>query len=283
MNIFITGGSGFLGGHLTEALLNGGHNCIIYDIKKPNYNIKNAKFCEGDLLDEKKIERLLKNIDIIYHFAGEADIDNSNKNPLAAVQNNILATTKLLNLSVKKKIKRFVFASSVYVYSEQGGFYRTTKQACELLIENYHNIYKLNFTILRFGSLYGPRANNFNWLNKEITNIKKNKNIVRETSGNELRSYIHVLDAAKLSLMALSSKYKNKYLMLTGSQSVTVKELLKLLKEISGSKSKISYNNKKNTRDHYMITPFSFKPRMASKIKKEEEIDLGQGLYDLIF
>ncbi len=283
MNIFITGGSGFLGGHLTEALLDAGHNCIIYDIKKPNYNIKNAKFHEGDLLDEKKIEKLLKNIDIIYHFAGEADIDNSNKNPLAAVQNNILATTKLLNLSVKNKIKRFVFASTVYVYSEQGGFYRTTKQACELLIENYHNIYKLNFTILRFGSLYGPRANNFNWLNKVITNIKKNKNIVRETSGNELRSYIHVFDAAKLSLNALSAKYKNKYLMLTGSQSVTVKELLKLLKEISGSRSKISYNNKKTTRDHYMITPFSFKPRMASKIKNEDEIDLGQGLYDLIF
>ena len=173
--------------------------------------------------------------------------------------------------------------STVYVYSEQGGFYRTTKQACELLIENYKNNYKLDFTILRFGSLYGSRANDFNWLNKVILKLKKNQNIIRHTSGNELRNYIHVLDAAKLSVKAMSSKYKNKYLMLTGSESISVRSLLRLLKEISGSKSKITFSNKKTVSDHYMITPFSFKPRMASKIKNDDEIDLGQGLYDLIF
>lgn len=283
MNIFITGGSGFLGGHLTESLIKKGHKCIIYDIKSPNFNIHNAKFIKGNILDDKKIEKNLNNIDIIYHFAGEADIDNANKHPLNSVENNILATSKLLNLAVKKKIKRFIFASTVYVYSEQGGFYRTTKQACELLIENYKNQYKLDFTILRFGSLYGPRANNFNWLNKVILKLKKNQNIIRHTSGNELRNYIHVLDAAILSVKAMSTKYKNKYLMLTGSESISVKSLLRLLKEISGSKSKITFSNKKNGGDHYMITPFSFKPRMASKIKNDDEIDLGQGLYDLIF
>lgn len=71
--------------------------------------------------------------------------------------------------------------------------------------------------------------------------------------------------------------------MLTGSESISVRSLLRLLKEISGSKSKITFSNKKTVSDHYMITPFSFKPRMASKIKNDDEIDLGQGLYDLIF
>lgn len=283
MRILITGGSGFLGGHLVEGLTKVGHKCTIYDFEKPNFKIKNTLFIEGDILDEKKIGKALNGIDIIYHFAGEADISNSNKFPNSAVENNILATSKLLNLAVKKKIKRFIFASTVYVYSEQGGVYRTTKQACELLIENYKNIYNLDFTILRFGSLYGPRANNFNWLKNVISNLKKNKNILRETSGNELRSYIHVLDAAKLSIKAMSPKYKNNYLMLTGSQAITVKELLLLLKEISGSTSKITFKNLKKTGDHYMITPFSFKPRMATKIKNDDEIDLGQGLYDLIF
>lgn len=283
MRILITGGSGFLGGHLVECLIKAGHKCTIYDFEKPNFDITKASFIKGDILDEIKIGKALNSIDIIYHFAGEADISNSNKFPNSAVENNILATSKLLNLAVKKKIKRFIFASTVYVYSEQGGVYRTTKQACELLIENYKNIFNLDFTILRFGSLYGPRANNFNWLKNVISNFKKNKNIMRETSGNELRNYIHVIDAAKLSMKAMNTKYKNKYLMLTGSQTISVKELLFLLKEISGSTSKIIFKNNKNTGDHYMITPFSFKPRMATKIKNDDEIDLGQGLYDLIF
>ena len=284
MKILITGGSGFLGSHIVDQLVLKGHECLIYDIKNPiNNPSKKIKYIKGDILDKKKLSIIFENIDIVFHFAGEADIEKANKEPIEAINKNILSTAYLLDLSVKNKIKRFIFASTVYVYSEQGGIYKTTKQASELIIENFQKIYKLNYTILRFGSLYGSRANKFNWINEVIEKLKKNKKIIRETSGNEMRSYIHVEDAAKLSVKSMLPKHKNKYLMLTGSKSISVKNLLTLLKEISGSTSKISFANKDNLNDHYKLSPFSFKPRMATKITLDDEIDLDQGLYELIF
>ena len=284
MKILITGGSGFLGSHLVDQLVLKGHECLIYDINPPISNpSKKVKYIKGDILDKKKLSIIFENIDIVFHFAGEADIEKANKKPIDAINKNILSTTYLLDLSVKNKVKRFIFASTVYVYSEQGGIYKTTKQACELIIENYEKIHNLRYTILRFGSLYGPRANEFNWINTVMKNFKNNKKIVRETSGNEIRNYIHVEDAAKLSVKSMLPKYKNKYLMLTGSKSITIKNMLNLLKEISGSKSKFIFENKKKSNDHYNLTPFSFKPRMATKITLDDEIDLDQGLYDLIF
>ena len=125
MRILITGGSGFLGGHLVECLINAGHKCTIYDFEKPNFDITKASFIKGDILDEIKIGKALNSIDIIYHFAGEADISNSNKFPNSAVENNILATSKLLNLAVKKRLNvlyllvQFMSTASKAVYIER--------------------------------------------------------------------------------------------------------------------------------------------------------------------
>ena len=98
----------------------------------------------------KKLSIIFENIDIVFHFAGEADIEKANKKPIEAINKNILSTTYLLDLSVKNKVKRFIFASTVYVYSEQGGIYKTTKQACELIIENYEKtiILDIQFCVL---------------------------------------------------------------------------------------------------------------------------------------
>src|SRR5690625_6572915 len=73
-----------------------------------------------------------------------------------------MGTVQLLNSAVRNNIERLVFASTVYVYSREGGFYRCSKQACENYIEEFRCMYGLNYTILRYGSLYGPRADESN-------------------------------------------------------------------------------------------------------------------------
>jgi UDP-glucose 4-epimerase len=83
-----------------------------------------------------------------------------------------------------------MFASTIYVYSELGSFYRVSKQACEKIVEEYQKEFDLDYTILRYGSLYGPRANEFNFISNALVQALKNKKIVRRGDGKEVRECI---------------------------------------------------------------------------------------------
>ena len=87
-------------------------------------------------------------------------LDEALNEPVKSVNVNILATVQALELCRKYKVKRFVYASTIYVNSIDGGFYRSSKKAAEDYVEEYNKLYGLNYTILRFGSLYGPRSDN---------------------------------------------------------------------------------------------------------------------------
>ena len=128
----------------------------------------------------------------VYNFAGIADLDYGASQPIKSVEQNILATVNMLNLCRKYKIKRFVYASTIYVYSSKGGFYRCSKQAAENYIEEFNKKFKINYTILRYGSLYGPGASPNNGLSKIILNSIKRKKIIYEGGPNTIREYIHV-------------------------------------------------------------------------------------------
>jgi UDP-glucose 4-epimerase len=91
----------------------------------------------GDLMDGTDMDSLVQGMDVVYHFAGIADIDECKVRPVDTVRINILGMVNLLEACRKAMVKRFVFASSAYVYSDAGYFYRSSKQAYESFIENY--------------------------------------------------------------------------------------------------------------------------------------------------
>ncbi|MDC1060523.1 NAD(P)-dependent oxidoreductase, partial [Alphaproteobacteria bacterium] len=258
--ILITGGSGFLGSHLSDILSENGYKVIIYDINNSKYIKKNQKFIKGDLSNKEKLIKDLKDVHAVYHFASIADIYKANQNPHNALNANIICTNNLLEACIKNKIKQFIFASSIYVYSKYGGIYRITKQTCESLIEHYAERYSLNFTILRFGSLYGTRANNFNWMSKILREAITKKILHRNGTGEELREYINVKDAANFCSSIMLNKYFNKHIMVTGNQVVKIKDLLKIINEIFDNKLKIKII-KKRLDDHYENTPYSYMPK----------------------
>jgi UDP-glucose 4-epimerase len=280
--IVVFGGSGFLGSYLSDALTESGYKVTIFDKITSPYVQKNQKMITGDILDNKSVTQAIKDADAVYHFASLAGIKDANKNPLEAVKQNILGTVNILDSCIKEKVEKFIFASTIYVYSEAGGIYRSTKQACELLIENYQKLFGINFTILRFGSIYGRRSNNFNWIHNTITDALTKGKMVREGDGEEIREYIHVMDAARASVMALDEKYKNDYVMLTGNHSIKIKDLLKMVSEMLENKASIEYTDGK-MEGHYEVTPYTFRPRIAKKINLESEIELGQGILDVIY
>ncbi|MHA2052897.1 MAG: NAD-dependent epimerase/dehydratase family protein [Candidatus Hodarchaeales archaeon] len=281
MNVVVFGGSGFLGSHVSDALTTTGHDVTIFDLVPSQYLHKTQKMITGNILDKKAVEKVVKRADVVYNFAGVADILEAKENPLKTVELNILGNTIILEACRKNDIKRFVFASSLYVYSQTGSFYRSSKQACELIIEDYYRAYGLPFTILRYGSLFGPRADERNWIYKILKQALTEGKITRYGDGEEIREYIHVEDAARCSVDVLSKEFENQRVVITGNQQMKIKDLLIMIKEIFNNEIKIEFQPSDSDM-HYEITPYSFSPKIAQKITMDRYFDLGQGIMHVL-
>ena len=272
MKILVTGGSGFLGSHVADELTKNGHKVIIYDLLKSKWLKKNQKFLLGNITDTKKLSRLMSKVDIVYNFAALGDLDKARFMPIETINFNILSLVNMLKLSKKFKIKRFVQASSVYADSEEGGFYGRSKRAAEDYMVEFDKTFTLPYTILRFGSLYGPRADNNNGIKKLIKSAKTKKKIIYRGNKMAVRRYIHVQDAAKLSVQILSPKFKNKILTITGKRSIKVYNLMKFLSKKLKLKTKSNlFLNEKNTA-HYKDKPTPLERKRGTNlfIKKEK-------------
>ncbi|MFA5147181.1 MAG: NAD(P)-dependent oxidoreductase [Candidatus Omnitrophota bacterium] len=280
MKIVVFGGSGFLGSHVVDVLIEKGHDVTIFDLK-PSVYTKKGTMAVADILDEKAVDSAVRGADAVYNFAGIADIDEAKANPVLTVKQNIVGNAVILEACRKNKVGRFLFASSIYVYSNSGSFYRSTKHACELIIEDYGKAYGLDFTILRYGSLYGPRADGRNWIHSMLKQAVTEGKITRKGDGEEIREYIHVRDAARMSVDALEKQYANQYVVITGNQAIKMKDLLVMIKEMMNNSVKIEYIPARDE-EHYEITPYSFNPRIARRITAPSYLDLGQGMLDAL-
>ena len=282
MQATVFGGSGFLGSHVCDALSQNGFIVKIFDKKKSFWIKKNQKMIVGDINDQVSIKKAIQGSEIVYNFAGIADIDECKIKPIETIQQNILGNAKIIEESIKNKVKRYVFASSMYVYSKEGSFYRCSKKSSEMYLEEYAKLNNLQYTILRYGSLYGPRSNINNGLYSFIYNaIKKNK-LFYEGNPSSIREYIHVLDAAVLSVKVLDEKYANKKIILTGSHNIKMADLMLMIGEILGLKNKKIHTGKNKKITHYDITPYSFDDDHCFKLNSKLNIDLGQGILKLI-
>jgi UDP-glucose 4-epimerase len=280
--VVVFGGSGFLGSHVADVLSEEGFEVVIYDLDDSKYLRPDQKMVKGSILDRDKVRSVVEGAKYVYHFAAIADIKEAQENPVEAVEVNILSTTYILDACREYTVDKFIYGSTIYVYSDHGSFYRSTKQASELIIENYHKIYDLEYTILRYGSLYGPRANSFNSINRYIIQALTDQTIIREGNGEELREYIYILDAARASVEILSDDYSNSSIMITGSKSMRIKDLLAMIKEILNDSIEINYTSNV-LEEHYNITPYAFKPKVAKKYQLNYYHDLGQGVLEQIY
>lgn len=176
MKILIFGGAGFLGSHLATSLIQKGHNVTIFDKYFEKIKVKKIKIIKGDILNYKKVKKTIKDQDIVFNFAAISDIEESIKKPLLTAKINIIGNMNVASACVENKVKKMIFASSIYVHSSQGGFYRVSKQSSELFLEEYYKWNKLNYTTLRFGTIYGKNSSNENGLKKIIFTAIKKKN-----------------------------------------------------------------------------------------------------------
>jgi UDP-glucose 4-epimerase len=281
MKIIVFGGAGFLGSHVCDKLSDAGHDVVIYDITSSPWLRSDQKMVVGDILDEKAVFHAVGGAGAVFNFAGIADIFEANCHPVDTVRYNILGNAIVLEACRHHSVGRYVFASSVYVYSKSGGFYRCSKQACEQYIENYYEAYGLKYTILRYGSLYGPRADSRNAIYRFIKEALETGTITYYGTPDALREYIHVEDAAMSSVEILKDEYTNQNIVLTGTQPMTIKNVFNMIAEMLNKNIKFIFKNDSGNM-HYMITPYSFNPRLGKKMIPPMQIEFGQGVLHLL-
>lgn len=214
------GGSDFLGNHIADELSFRNHMVMIFDVKTSVWASGTQNIVVGDMSNQDLLETEIKKTDVVHHMAGIADIAVAENNLLETIQESIIGSAKIISLCVIYSV-RFMYGSIMYVYSNHGSFYRASKQAVETLIEVFREKNGLEYTILRLGSLYGPRAQPWNGLRRIVSRMLNNRKIEFGGTGKEKREYIHVTDAAKMSVDLLDNSYLQKGMTLTGIQVLT--------------------------------------------------------------
>jgi UDP-glucose 4-epimerase len=281
LSVLVVGGSGFLGSHTADALSDAGYAVRIFDRTPSPWLRPDQQMITGDLMDREAMTKAAEGCTFLYHFAGIADLEDANARPVETCRTNVLGTVQALDIARTLNIRRFVFASTVYVYSASGGFYRASKQACESFIEEYRKEYGLSYTILRYGSLYGRRAGSENGITRLIRSAIETGKLTYHGDPEAMREYIHVTDAARLSVQILDDDYADSCLMLTGQTRMKVQDLMRMIAEMMPDRPELVFGEK-NLAAHYVMTPYNYSPKLARKITGTDHIDLGQGILDCI-
>ena len=255
-NVLITGGSGFIGSYVVDALVENKYKVTILDLNQPKR--KDVKFIQGSILDKSIIRSALKNINIIFHLAAVSDITKVKEIPLKTIKTNILGTTFLLEGARNANIDRVVFAGSIYSYGAAGNLYTTSKTASELIIKNYKLIYGQKFTILRYATAYGPRNREVDAVSIFVRRALKNLDLIIHGNGQQKRNYVYAEDLGYGSLFALEKKATNKIITLVSKRDTKIIDLARMIIKITKSKSKIFFDKKKRRLDDF-TSVFSYK------------------------
>ena len=288
MRAIVFGGSGFVGSHVADALVDAGHEVTVADLVPAAHLQPGQAFVECNVTDFDAVRGAVEGQEVVYHFAGLADIGGTRDRARETALVNVAGTVNLLEAARAAAVQRFVFASTIYVVGDAGSFYRVSKQAAELYVEEYEREYGLPYTILRFGTLYGRRADANNSIHRYLRQALTERRITAIGTGEELREYIHVADAARLCVDVLAPEYANEHLILTGHHPLRFKELLTLIREIVGEDVELDVHEEPEETlqrlytGHYSVTPYSFRPRLTRKLVSTTYVDIGEGLLDVL-
>ena len=253
--ILISGGAGFIASHLTDKLIDKGHNVVVIDNlstgKKENLNPQ-AKFYEADICNSEIAQIFQEEKpEIVFHFAAQIDVRKSVKDPIQDAKVNILGSLNLLQNCQKIGVKKFIFASSggaIYGDTEVIPTPETHSEnpespygICKLTIEKYLHFYKetfgLNYTALRLANVYGPRQNSkgeAGVIAVFCDKMLKNEEVVINGDGEQTRDFVFVDDVVNAALLSIEQEKSDIYNIGTGIQT-NINEIFRKIKELTNS------------------------------------------------
>ncbi len=278
MRVLVTGGSGFLGSHVADAATRRSHDVRLLDVTPSPWRRPEQDEVLADVRDGDAVAAALADRDVVLHLAAVADLAAANADPARAEAVNVEGTRNVLAAARAQGLRRVVHASSIYVHARAGGAYRDSKRRAERLVLDARDA-GLPVTVLRFGSLYGPRADPGNAIRRILGQALAEGRIDFWGDGTEVREYVHVHDAAELALDALDDVHAGAVLHLTGRQRVTTRELLDLVAEMVGG-AEIALQDRP-FEGRYRLTPYALDDdpvELGRTLVGRTSIDLGPGL-----
>ena len=252
MKILVTGGAGFIGSHLMDALVDRGHEVIGIDCFTDYYpreikevNISNAlkndnfRFIEEDILNMDKFPK----VDYVFHLAAQAGVRASwGKSFEIYTRNNVLTTQKLLEYYKHEQIKKFVFASSSSVYGDAELSMKencVTKLAAENICYLYYKNYNIPTVSLRYFTVYGPRQRPDMAIYKFVRAILNGDEILVFGDGTQTRDFTYVDDAVEATMLAAENDLIGEVFNVGGGSRISVNELIDKIEKIVRKKAKI--------------------------------------------
>lgn len=260
MRILVTGGAGFIGSHLTDRLVQDGHEVTVIDNLshgKRHQVHPLARFYEADLTGPE-LDGIFKACrpEAVYHHAAQINVVNSLQHPLKDADTNILGTLALLMHCRNYGVKKIVYASSAAVYGTPQylpvderhpvkplSFYGISKHSPEHYIEAFSGLYNIDYTILRYANVYGPRqdpAGEGGVISIFLNKLAKGEAPVIFGDGHQTRDFIYVKDVVSANIAALA-KGSGQLLNVSCNRPTSVNELLELLRSLTGIKAVAAY------------------------------------------
>lgn len=254
MKVLVTGGAGFIGSHVADAFVNAGHDVLVLDDlstgKRVNVNPR-ARFVQMDLRDEALADLLIRERpEIVSHQAARADVRESVQKPLLYASINVLGSLNLLEACRQAGVRKVIYASTggacygepLYLPVDEAhpvnplDPYGASKHHVEHYLYLYRTTFGLEFTILRYANIYGPRQDPFGeagvvaiFTNKMLTNGEP----IINGSGEQERDFVYVSDIARANLLAVE-RGDGETLNIGSGVGTNINQIFRTLKDLTG-------------------------------------------------
>jgi len=251
----VTGGSGFIGSHVVDALKDAGHDVVVIDHRvRPHRS--DVGFEDVDLLDLSSMISATKGCEHIFHLAAVSNVNYAFKYPVYTTALNVQGTVNILEAARIHQAKRVYLASTVWVYAgskapqpiaedspfylaEAGHIYTSTKMAAEMLCHNYQQLFNVPTTIFRYGIPYGPRMREELLIPIFLKKAFNNEPLTVSGKGEQFRNFLYVTDMAKAHVLGMKDEGAGQIYNLEGPEKITVKQVAEAVIKASGRKIEI--------------------------------------------
>lgn len=268
MRVLVTGGAGFIGSHTVDALIDRGDEVVAidnfnnyYDPRRKRANVAHLaghpcfRLVEADVRDADTLAELFdQRFDAIVHLAAMANVRYSIGRALLYYDVNVYGTLNLLELAVQHQVGSFVFASTSSVYGRSQNLpfvetdacnhplapYPASKKACEILGYTYHNLHGLNFTAVRFFSVYGPRGRPDMMPYMVIDRMVRGETIILYDAGRMQRDWTYIDDTVAGVVAAVDRPLGYEIINVGRGEPMWMDEFVRLVEDLTGRKAVLS-------------------------------------------